>query len=355
MICGKIVLVKHKASVIFLEILHDYREQLVFKNELMNSLIQLTPAVGDLISVEGVQEHYKSKWGTSLPSINVTCIHYLRKSSDNIFRKNIDISALRRRSNAENQVRNYLISLGYISVDVPILTNGETSSAACSFSTYSEGYGEDLFLRKSMDPFLRILSCAGVNRIFSIGKCFRNGFVTSKYRSEFELLSIFTNYQSQKSAIELTNEILQLIIDAKTVIFEYCEADKYETSRSAGKFCVIQNYHNTKNAYAARKNGSNDILDEFKIKYNDITVIHGVREIETIQEYRQKIDEQGKSMHYGELEVLENALLSAAPPCYNIALSIPRILNLLFECECEAFPHQRLKKYGHPERVYKQI
>lgn len=352
MICGKIASVRRKKNVIFIEIMHGYREQLVFKDTLLNRILLLDPAVGDLISIDGVQEHYNSRWGTTLPSIRVTDICYLRKSGGGIFGKNIDISALKRRSDTENRVRNHLTDLGYLSVDVPILTNGETSSAAHSFRTYSAGYGEDLFLRKSMDPFLRILTCAGADRIFSIGKCFRNGFTTSKYRSEFELLSIFTNYQSMEAATELSLDLLQIIAEGVSISFQSCDANQYKPEFSEGRFCIIQNYPNTKNSYAAHKKNSCNTLDEFKIKYNDITVVHCVREIETIQEYREKIDEQGRRMHYGELEVLEDALSSAAPPCCNIAVSIPRILNLLFSCECEAFPHKRLKKYSHPEQVY---
>lgn len=344
MLCGKIAAIKRTKSTIFMEILCGRREQLVFKNQQLEAVLALSPEVDDLIEVEGVPEQHVSRWGTSLPSTMVSGICSIRKCAVHAFGAHIDTCAIERRAMAEARVRSYLLDAGYISVDVPVLTNGETSSAAHSFCTYSEGLGEDLFLRKSMDPFLRILSCAGMDRIFSIGKCFRNGFVTSKYRSEFELLSIFTNYQSQEAAIELIKALLLKLIDKPDLDFQCCDvADWSDKSTIAdGKFYILRNFQNKKNSYAAR--GHEGTLDEFKVRLNGLTIAHGVREIETLEEYLQKLEEQGKKSNYGELELLDDALRSAAPPCYNVAISIPRVLNHMFACESEPFPHQRLKK-----------
>lgn len=230
-------------------------------------------------------------------------------------------------SEAKSRVRNYLSKHGYIEVNVPVLTDGEISSKSDSFKTSYSKTGKTLFLRKTMDSFLRMYSCNDYNRIYSIGYCFRNEYITSINSSEFEMLSIFSNYISIDDGIELAKDILQQIIN-KEVQFRKMRNEEYENRNNNG-FIIVNNIPNDSNSFSEIDN--NGILKEFKIKYNGITIVHGVKEISTYEKYIDKIKIQGKKENYGELEKLEYSLLKGAPPCINIGISIVRLLALYNE------------------------
>ncbi|MBE6827112.1 MAG: hypothetical protein E7514_00685 [Ruminococcaceae bacterium] len=69
-----------------------------------------------------------------------------------------------------------------------------------------------LFLRKTMDSFLRIYSCNDYHRIYEIGPCFRNEFITSMCASEFEMLSVFSNYISIAESVTIAFELIECIL-----------------------------------------------------------------------------------------------------------------------------------------------
>jgi lysyl-tRNA synthetase class II len=241
------------------------------------------------------------------------------------------------------RIRNYLSKEGYFEVTLPVLTDGEISSKAHSYVTYPYRYKGKLFLRKTMDPFLRMLSCYDFEKVFSFGKCFRNEYITSTKQSEFEMLSIFSNYQKEEEAIKLALGIIEQIIPKSEVKVKYYDHSEYKRSREKLLIEVIKNFPNKKNSYASLK--EDGTTREFKIKIKGITVVHGLMEIKNYEEYISKVKDQGKSENYGELEKLEKALQYGAPPCYNLGISITRIFmvyhNLSIK-EIEPFPLSRL-------------
>ena len=69
---------------------------------------------------------------------------------------------------------------------------------------------------------------------------------------------------------------------------------------------------------------------EFKIKYSGVTIVHGVEEICNIDEYIEMLSQQNKANSIGDLEMLRNTIASGAVPCYNLGISLQRIV-MLFE------------------------
>lgn len=323
---GRVVKIIKKKNIAFVTVYNYKYQQIVIKGELLTSNILNNLNHGDIIScaVDNDLDN-NGKYKCNYESYILNEVRILSKNQCN-YKLPIDFDNIKQYSDIKYNIRKYLHRLGYMEVDLPILTNGEISSRAASFQTTYSKNGEKLFLRKTMDTFLRMYSCSDINKIFSIGKCFRNEYLTSKNKPEFEMLSIFTNYSKKTDAINLAIKILQ-IITSKNIIIKYIDDIKYKTIDPLDNiFYIILNYKNLNNSYCSI-NDKNE-TDEFKIKYKKVTIIHGVSEISNYDEYIKKIHEQGMNKDYGELKVLEKLINSGAPICYNLGISIVRILGL---------------------------
>lgn len=339
---GRVTKIKKTKNNIFVIIKNNHEVQLVVKQDKYDKISKVQ--CGDIIScIAEMDYNNNGKFKSLIPTYILKNVDILSKKTNNSIKK-YSIERLKEYSDAKNRLRNYLHDNDYIEVYVPILTDGETSSKAESFKTQHSKTGTKLFLRKTMDTFLRRLSCNDINKIYSFGSCFRNEHVTSKNMPEFEMLSIFTNYMNLNEGIILAINILNLIL-GKNVEIEKIEAETYSNCViKQNKFYLITNLKNEVDSYAnISKNG---MTNEFKIKYNDKTIIHGVMEIEDIEEYLRKIKSQGKKESYGELYSLEEALRNGAPPCFNMGINIFRTLaicNGLAIKDYDVFAFSRLK------------
>lgn len=153
------------------------RIQLVFKNDDRIYKLYRLINVGDIVEGSGdVDAYCEEENSISKNSLVVNTIYVVNKriiQPDSL----PDFSKIREYSMAKTHIREYLVTHGYIEVPIPILTDGEISSLAKSYETETAS-GEKLFLRKTMDTFLRMYSCMDFHKIYSIGQCFRNCFPT---------------------------------------------------------------------------------------------------------------------------------------------------------------------------------
>lgn len=338
-ISGRIIKIKKTKNNIFIIINNYEKIQIVVKPDNYNQINNLN--LGDIISCliiddENNNGKYKCKFKTYLLK---KILFVSPKKYNN--KELIDYNKLKEYSDTKNRVSNYLIEKGYINVNIPTLTDGETSSKATSFETIYSKTHKKMYLRKTMDSFLRILSCNDINKIFSFGHCFRNEYANSKHMPEFEMLSVFTNYMTLEEGIDFSIELLSIILN-KQINVKIIDFKNYKKEMNNG-FLLIKNFKNEIDSYASIN--TNGTTNEFKIKYNNITLIHGIMEICDIDEYNSKINQQGKKFNYGELKNLENSILLGAPPCFNLGINIIRSLAIYNECSQKKynyFPFTRM-------------
>lgn len=323
-ICGRIINVKLKTNILFLLIENNKIMQIVIKNNLEYFLNNLN--VGDIVEcVVTRDKNNNGKYKPKYDSFLLRSLKIISKNKKN-YKLTTDKTNIIKYSDVKYEIRKYLHKLKYLEVALPILTDGEVSSKSESFSTLYSKKNIKLYLRKTMDIFLRMYSCCNFNKIYCIGNCYRNEYITSKCKPEFEMLSIFSNYLSKNDAIKLAIKITK-IITSQDIEFHFMDEKLYnEITPNNNIFYVINNYTNSTNSYCGVL--ENDKTDEFKVKYKGVTVIHGVSEICNYDEYTKKIELQGKKEDYGELQILENLIDSGAPQCYNLGISVVRILSL---------------------------
>ncbi len=321
---GRIIKIKKTKNNIFITIHSNNLYQLVVKPHLYKKINIGSLNIGDIISsIVKLDLYNKSKYSSPLESFVVDDLQVTSKKEINYTYK-YNVINMKEYADAKYRIRKFLYESNYLEVNIPILTDGETSSKAQSFETIHLKTQKKLFLRKSMDPFLRILSCNDINKIYSIGPCFRNEYVTSKNQSEFEMVSIFTNYMTIEEAIKLSKEIIEKILNINNIKIEEITLENYEKLSNKKGIYIITEFYNNTNSYA--KINSKGKTGEFKVRINDITVIHGVEEIDNYYDYQNKINDQGRKSNYGELIQLEKSLQLGAPPCFNLGISIVRIL-----------------------------
>lgn len=322
---GKIINIKSKKSILFLTLQNNDICQVVIKKENLDYYLSFLD-VGDVVSCEVVRDmNNNGKYKTNHKSYLLKRLNILSKNVKN-FAIPVNVENVIAYSNIRYEIRKYLHRIGYIEVSLPVLTDGEISSKAESFVTEYSKLKKRLYLRKTMDSFLRMYSCSGFNKIYSIGNCFRNEFLTSKYKPEFEMLSIFSNYISKNTAIKLSVKILKIITSRNIKIKSVTESEYKQENLEDDVFYVVSSYYDTNDSYCEQL--YNKETNEFKIKFKNVTIVHGVSEIYNYEEYLKKINEQDRKNDYGELKVLEDLINSGASKCYNIGISIIRTLSL---------------------------
>lgn len=350
---GRVLRIKKKGQTIFITLFAQERVQIVAKPTVFQRLGELDIQNGDLICCKVTKdEHNAGRFYSPLPSFLAVDIQLCHRG---IFPLPITLSEenLRNYSQAKHRVRQFLYEAGYLEVPVPVLTDGEISSKSASFETMHIKSGKRLFLRKTMDSFLRMYSCSDIPKVYSIGPCFRNEFVTSKNLSEFEMLSVFTNYMPKSEAVLFAVKLVEQILNER-VEFQSCTEHEYQALDDKRGAYAVSSFPSRPNAYA--RENEDGVSEEFKLRLHGVTVVHGVMEISDYGQYQKKLAAQGKSENYGELILLEQALQGGAPDCCNLGISILRLLMAYYGKsirEYDPFAFSRLRGVRRNRELHK--
>lgn len=187
--------------------------------------------LGDLIGVEG--EFGKTRTGE--PTIFASKIEYLGKSLENYPDKHGGLkdieSRLRKRYldliyNPETLVRakqrvqilrtmrKYLEEQGYAEVETPTLHAIAGGAAARPFTTHHNALDIDLYIRIALELHLKRLLVGGMERVFEIGRVFRNEGISVKHNPEFTMMELYQAYGDYETMMELTEGLVLACIDA---------------------------------------------------------------------------------------------------------------------------------------------
>jgi len=133
------------------------------------------------------------------------------------------------RSKVIQEIRNYLNSQSYLEVETPILQQQYGGAAAKPFITKHNALNTNLFLRISLEPYLKRLLVGGFERVYEIGKCFRNEGIDFDHNPEFTMIEWYEAYADYNRMMDMTEELvkrLALRIFGKTKItFREMEID----------------------------------------------------------------------------------------------------------------------------------
>ena len=106
-------------------------------------------------------------------------------------------------------MRNYLVELNFLEGETPILNSQAGGALARPFLTKSEVLGQDLELRIAPELYLKQLIIGGFDRVYEIGKVFRNEGIDSTHNPEFSSLEFYMAHADYQDLIDLTEDLFR--------------------------------------------------------------------------------------------------------------------------------------------------
>ena len=184
--------------------------------------------IGDIVGVKG----FVFKTQTGEISVHCTHIEMLSKSLLPLPEKqhgltNMDIKYRQRdldlivnpevkntfitRSKILREIRAYLDNLGYLEVDTPVLNTLEIGAAARPFKTHHNALDIDMYLRIETELYLKRLIVGGLERVYEVGRIFRNEGMDAFHNPEFTTVEMYQAYTDYKGMMDLIEEMYKTI------------------------------------------------------------------------------------------------------------------------------------------------
>ena len=186
--------------------------------------------IGDIIGVRG--EVFKTKTGEI--SIHASAVTLLSKSLQVLPEKfhgltNTDMRYRQRyvdlivnpevkdtfvkRSKIIKEIRNFLDGRGFMEVETPMLVSNAGGAAARPFETHYNALNEDVKLRISLELYLKRLIVGGLEKVYEIGRVFRNEGVDTRHNPEFTLMELYQAYTDYYGMMELTESMFRYLAE----------------------------------------------------------------------------------------------------------------------------------------------
>ncbi len=202
--------------------------------------------IGDIIGVKGTV--FKTKTGET--SLHATELTLLSKSLQPLPEKfpgltNVDMRYRQRyvdlitnpeskdtfikRSRIISTIRRFLDAQGFKEVETPMLVANAGGAAARPFTTHFNALDEDLKLRISLELYLKRLIVGGLERVYEIGRVFRNEGLDTRHNPEFTLMELYQAYTDYHGMMDLTENmyryVAQEVLGTTTIVYNGVEMD----------------------------------------------------------------------------------------------------------------------------------
>lgn len=200
--------------------------------------------IGDIIGIRG--EVFKTKTGEisihasrlSLLSKSLQILpekfHGLKDTDVRYRQRYVDLivnpevrDTFVKRSAIIREIRNYLDSRDFMEVETPVLVPMAGGAAAKPFMTHHNSLDEDLNLRISLELYLKRLIVGGLERVYEIGRVFRNEGLSVRHNPEFTLLELYQAYTDYKGMMDLAEELIRTVAEKVlgTTIIHYGDVE----------------------------------------------------------------------------------------------------------------------------------
>jgi lysyl-tRNA synthetase class 2 len=202
--------------------------------------------IGDIVEVQGfvfltkrgeISVHAKSirllsKSLLPLPEkyhgLTNTDIRYRQRYLDLIMTPDVKDTFFKR-SQIIKEIRSFLDGRDFVEVETPMLTKNAGGAAARPFLTHHNSLDEDLKLRISLELYLKRLIIGGMERVYEIGRVFRNEGISVRHNPEFTLMELYQAYTDYNGMMELVESMIRhvavKVLGTAKVMFEGVELD----------------------------------------------------------------------------------------------------------------------------------
>ena len=118
-----------------------------------------------------------------------------------------------KRSEILREIRNFLAGRDFLEVETPILVENAGGAAARPFETHYNALNEDVKLRISLELYLKRLIIGGMERVYEIGRVFRNEGIDTRHNPEFTLMELYQAYTDYNGMMELTESMFRYLAE----------------------------------------------------------------------------------------------------------------------------------------------
>ena len=141
-----------------------------------------------------------------------TDIRYRQRYVDLIMNPEVKETFIKR-SQILREIRNFLDGRGFMEVETPMLVSNAGGAAARPFETHYNALDEDVKLRISLELYLKRLIVGGLERVYEIGRVFRNEGVDTRHNPEFTLMELYQAYTDYEGMMELTESMFRYVAE----------------------------------------------------------------------------------------------------------------------------------------------
>ena len=202
--------------------------------------------IGDIVEVKGfvfktqmgeISVHAKevkllSKSLKPLPEkyhgLTNTDLRYRQRYVDLIMNPEVKDTFIKR-SKIISTIRKYLDSQGFMEVETPMLVSNAGGASARPFETHFNALDEDLKLRISLELYLKRLIVGGLEKVYEIGRVFRNEGLDTRHNPEFTLMELYQAYTDYHGMMDLTENlyrhVAQEVLGTTTIVYNGIEMD----------------------------------------------------------------------------------------------------------------------------------
>ena len=246
--------------------------------------------VGDVIGIEG--EVFKTKTGEiSIHASHVTLLskslqilpekfHGLTNTDMRYRQRYVDLimnpeakDTFIKRSKIISAIRRYLDGEGFMEVETPMLVANAGGAAARPFETHFNALNEDLKLRISLELYLKRLIVGGLERVYEIGRVFRNEGLDTRHNPEFTLMELYQAYTDYNGMMDLTENlyrhVAQEVLGTMKIVYNGVEMDLGKPFERITMVDAVKKYagvdwNEVKTLEEARK-----LADEHHVEYEE--------------------------------------------------------------------------------------
>ena len=244
--------------------------------------------VGDLLSVTG--EVFKTKTGEiSIHATDVvllskslqilpekfhgltdTDIRYRQRYVDLIMNRDVKETFIKR-SKILREIRNFLADRDFMEVETPMLVANAGGAAARPFETHYNALDEDVKLRISLELYLKRLIVGGLERVFEIGRVFRNEGVDTRHNPEFTLMELYQAYTDYEGMMELTESMYRYLAEkvcgSAVITYNGIEIDLSKPFERITMIDAVKKYANIDFNEIKTDEEAKKLADEHHIEY----------------------------------------------------------------------------------------
>ena len=208
----------------------------------------------------------KEKDGIAFNSFEDKELRYRHRQLDLIANPNV-ISTFRLRSKIVSETRRFLDKNGFLEVDTPVLQPVYGGANARPFKTFHNTLDQSLFMRIAVELYLKRLIIGGIEKVYELGKNFRNEGMDRNHNPEFTMLEIYEAYKDVYHTADFTEKLIKTV--ARKV-------KKNQVEFSGHKIDFTSNFKKTTMAEELKNATGNDVLEMDENHLSDFAKSKGI-------------------------------------------------------------------------------